>query len=172
MKRTILFKLSILRKIKKYLPHEVRLTYYNYFVKPHFDYCCSIWGNCNQGEVDKMIKLQKMAARLIMNADYSVPSIELFQKLNWKSFKYNVQFHQAMLVYKSLNHLAPSYMYDMFKLSEENTSHRLRSASTRKLFIPRAHKNSIRHKGPAIWNSLSNATREASTLNQFKHNYV
>ena len=51
---SILFKLSILRKIRKYLPTGIRILHYNYYIKPHLLYCCSIWGH---GVVKKTWKL-------------------------------------------------------------------------------------------------------------------
>ena len=44
VRQTVLYKLSILRKIKTFVPLSGHLTFYNYFVKPHFDYYCSVWG--------------------------------------------------------------------------------------------------------------------------------
>ena len=84
VKRTVLYKLSILRIIKRFVPLSGRLTFYNYFVKPHFDYCCLVWGTAFKKDMNTPIKLQKMAARLIrlirliLDVDYTVPSIELF----------------------------------------------------------------------------------------------
>ena len=58
---------------------------YDYFIRPHFNHCCSVWGNCSQTYIDTMTKLQKIFARLILDFDYSVPSIEL-KTLNWQPF--------------------------------------------------------------------------------------
>ena len=43
VRQIILYKLSILRKIKRFVPLSGCLTFHNYFVKPQFDYCCSVW---------------------------------------------------------------------------------------------------------------------------------
>ena len=59
VRKTVLFKLSILRKIRKYLSSPLRILYYNYYIKPHLEYCCSVWGQCNKTGVDTIIKLQK-----------------------------------------------------------------------------------------------------------------
>ena len=78
VKQSVIFKLSILRKIRKYLSADLRILYYNYYIKPHLDYCCSIWGQCNKSDTDMIIKLQKQAARLILDADRYAPSAPLF----------------------------------------------------------------------------------------------
>ena len=66
VRQTIIFKISILRKIRKYLPTPIRILYYNYYIKPHLEYCCSVWGNCSKSDINTLIKLQKQAAHLIL----------------------------------------------------------------------------------------------------------
>ena len=91
-----------------------------------------------------------MAARLILDVDYTVPSIELFKILKWLPIDKNVQFRQATLVYKALNNVTPNYMADMFTRSSETAPFSLRSVSNKKLFIPRTHKKSLRFLGPKV----------------------
>ena len=117
VRQTIVYKLSILRKIKRFVPLFGRLTFYNYLLKPHFDYCCSVWGTSFKKDIDTLIKLQKIAARLILDVDYTVPSTELFKILKWLPIDKNVRFRQATLVYKALNDMTPSYMTDIFTSS-------------------------------------------------------
>ena len=154
IKRTITYKISLLRRIKKYIPIDGRKAFYNYYIRPHFNYCCSAWGNCSQTDINTMTKLQKKAARLILDCDYSVPLIELFKTLNWQPFEEIVKYNQALLVYKSLNNLAPNYMSDFFVYSKNTTSHYFRSGSNNNVYIPHTHRQSLRYKGPKIWNSF------------------
>ena len=74
VKRAINFKISLLRRIRKYLSTETCKTFYNLHIKPHLEYCCSVWGRCSQEEQDKLIKLQKHAARLVLNSPRLTPS--------------------------------------------------------------------------------------------------
>ena len=47
-----------------------------------------IWDNCNADSFQRVLKLQKRAARIIiiLDADRMAPSIEMFNKLNWLPF--------------------------------------------------------------------------------------
>ena len=36
-------------------------------IKPYLEYCCSIWGNCSKENINIIVKLQKKAARLILD---------------------------------------------------------------------------------------------------------
>ena len=59
VKQTIAFKLSILGKIGHYLPTTMRMLYHNYYIKPHLEYCCTIWGQCSKTDTYSIVKLQK-----------------------------------------------------------------------------------------------------------------
>lgn len=115
-----------------------------------------------------LIKLQKQASRLILDADHYAPSAPLFRELNWPTFDKIVDFKHALLVYKSLNNLAPSYMTNVFQTSGSNSTCTLRSETNRQLCIPRAHHKSLRFCGPKVWNSLNDQVRKAKTVKQFK----
>ena len=40
VKQCVSFKLSFLRRIRKYLPFETQILVYNYYIKPIIEYCC------------------------------------------------------------------------------------------------------------------------------------
>ena len=115
VKKTANYKIYILRKIRKYLPLNSRKLFFNYYIKPHLTYCSSLWGQTTQENLSKINKIQKRAARLILDKNYLTPSSEMFSELEWQTFPDNVQYQQALLVYKSLNNQAPTYMREMFQ---------------------------------------------------------
>ena len=115
VKQTIAFKLSILRKIRRYLPTTTRMLYYNYYIKPNLEYCCTIWGQCSKTDTYSIVKLQKQATRLILDADMYSPSNPLFKQLQWQTFDKIVEEKQASMVFKALNNLTPAYITKSFK---------------------------------------------------------
>jgi hypothetical protein len=53
--------------------------YYDEYILPLFDYCCTVWGETTNFNLEKLCKLiQKHAARIILNAQYEIPSLQLF----------------------------------------------------------------------------------------------
>ena len=114
VRQTIICKISILRKNRKYLATPIRILYYNYYIKPHLEYCCSVWGNCSKSDIDTLIKLQKQAARLILEADRYAPSAPLFSKLQWQTFDQITRERQAFMVFKATNNRTPSHITNMF----------------------------------------------------------
>ena len=132
-----------------------------------------MWHNLGQLyklHVNKIVKLQKRAARVILNTSYDSPSSPLFKKLKWLTFLQRVKYHKAIQVYKSLNNLSSSYMSSLFKNNQ--TDHNLRSVSNGDLVPPKfrlnCYKNSLSYSGSSIWNSIPNQIRRSPTLQEFK----
>ena len=172
--KKIASRLYLLRRLKAYLPINARIIFYNSFILPHLDYCDTIWGNCNQSNEHKMVRLQKCAARLILD-DTSSSSSELLNKLKWQSFPERVKFHKACLVYKSLNDLAPEYLKEIFSSNRSSTNYNLRN-NTNMLHVPKANtelfKKSLTFSGAKTWNMLSDNVRTATSLTDFKRKYM
>ena len=70
-----------------------------------------------------IIKLQKQAARLILDADKYSQSSPLFDQLEWETFDKIVQEKQATMVFKALNNLTPDYISNLFKPTCTHTNH-------------------------------------------------
>ena len=168
--------LFLLCRIKIYLDIPTRKLYFNSYILPHLDYCNSIWGNCSNELLDKIIKFQKRAARLILDKDLSVPSSELFQQLGWMRFDERVIYKKCILMYKSLHNLAPSYMSNKFTYSYDIHNLDLRSTTNQTLHIPKPkleiYRKSLSYSGPKLWNALPESVRNAPTLGSFKQRYL
>ena len=122
-----------------------------------------------------MTKLQKQAARLIlnekMNKENTTPSTVLFQTLDWQTFEENVKYRQALLVYKALNNGASGYMKDVFSYIHKISTQTLRSSTENKLYLQKVHTKSIKYSGPRIWNALNKEIRDAKSVKEFKDLY-
>ena len=94
---TLLF---LLGRIKQYLSIPIRKLFYNAYILPHLDYCCTIWGNTTSDSINAVVKFQKRAARLILDRDFDAPSAELFAELNWMIFPERVKFQKAIMMFK------------------------------------------------------------------------
>jgi len=92
----------------------MKLLFYNASILPLFDYGCVVWGIQKTNYVNKVFNIQKRVARIILKQPKKSKSEELFNKLQWITFHDRVSYHTALLVYKSCNNLASSYMKDIF----------------------------------------------------------
>ena len=104
-------RLGILQRIR----HHSRLAYYNCVVLSLMDYCCVLWGNTSQQNLDRIHCLQKRVARLILDTDYKHPSLPLFLKLGWLPIHERIKYFTCLTVYKAHNNLTPSYLVYLIK---------------------------------------------------------
>ena len=63
-------KIGALKRIRLLISAPTLHLTYQALVKPHFDYCDIVWGNCGKTLGDKLEKLQNRAAR-VMQPSYS-----------------------------------------------------------------------------------------------------
>ena len=108
-------KLLLLNRIKKFLDIDARKLFYNAYILPIFDYCCTVWGNTSEENLKRLEKLQKQAARTILNAPVQTPSYELLKSLDWLSIRTRINYHKLVLVYKILSNQAPAYLSTLCK---------------------------------------------------------
>ena len=54
LRRKLLQRIAILARARKYIPTKYRLPIYNASIKPLFTYCCTVWSNCSQTNLDEL----------------------------------------------------------------------------------------------------------------------
>ena len=168
--------LFLLNRIKQYLNVPTRKLFYNAYILPHIDYCCSIWGNAKTELMNTIIKFQKRAARSILDKPMETPSVELFTELKWMIFPDRVRYQKAMLMYKIIHNLTPPYLSNIFKFSSEAHNRALRSTTENLLYVPKPniviYRKSLAYSGSKIWNSIPEHIRNANSLQQFRKGYL
>ena len=163
----------LLSKIKKFLDVESRKMFYNGYILPIIDYCCIVWSGCNNEGLHRILKLQKRAARMILDTDPLAPSLPLFKKLGWMTVEDRIRYHKYLLTYKCIKKEAPSYLYKNFRFISESNPYVLRNVAQGNLNVPKSKtelfKNSFNYSGPQLWNNLPTVIRNAPSLNIFKN---
>ena len=130
------------------------------------------WCNCQtaySGETCKHLNTwlteHKQAPRNHANADF------LIQQLGWKKLHSQRSIHKAVMIYKSLNGLAPDYLSAKFLDRSSVCNYSLRGTEG-KLAVPMPHtnymKNSFSYSGAVLWNSLPIELRQANSLTAFR----
>ena len=82
---------------------------------PLIDYGSLVWGTTSSSNLDRIYKLQKRAARIILHADFNTPSAEMFKELNWLPIVKPLNYKKAVFTYKSMNNFTPKYITDLLK---------------------------------------------------------
>ena len=134
-------KITLLKQLSKYIDKNNMKLYYTSYILPIFDYCCIIWSRTSALNTNRLLKLQKRAARIILGADIMTSSKHMFKELQWLSFPQRVNYHTCVLVYKSINGLAPEYLSQLFTKTSELHTRNLRSVNNDELRVPFARTN-------------------------------
>ena len=95
--------LSLLRRIKPFLNHHCALRFFNSRIHNLFIYCSSTWGNCSNYLLSRLLRLEKPAAKLLLDADYSQPSVSLFPELKWLPTFDLIKLRKRVLLFTILN---------------------------------------------------------------------
>ena len=126
--------IGALRRIRPLISQSTAVQIYNALIQPHFDYCAPVWDGLSSYLCEKLQKLQNLAARVILQANCEINSSLLLETLKWDKLLSRRRKQKAIMMFKSLNGLAPVYLQDLF--SERNTDYNLRDAF-RKLNLPK-----------------------------------
>ena len=169
--------LYLLSRIKHFLSIETRKLFYNAYIMPHLDYCCVVWGNCNQSLLDKVVRFQKQAARVILHVtDFNTPSEEMFSTLNWMTFPERIKYQKSILMYKIIHKRAPQYLLEDLTFTSSVHNRNMRSSSTYKTYIPKPKteffRKTLLYSGSVLWNELPTHIQNAKSVPTFKHLYL
>ena len=165
-------KISLLRHLSEYVPVEILKKFYQGYILPFFDYGSVTWGSASASNIERLTKLQKRAARLILCTDFHTPSERMFKELGWSSVPNRIKYNKAVLTYRALNNLTPEYISQLLQPMSQVHSLSLRSSENGLLYVPKSrtslHSGSFSCSAPRLWNTLPQSVREADSLNCFK----
>ena len=117
--------------------------------------------------------VQNAAARLVSGARRRDSVSPILRILHWLPVRWRVMFKSAVIAWKCVNGVAPTYLRELcVPMEDVHSRPRLRSASTRCILLPRIQtstgQRSFAYSGPTVWNSLPPALRENMSLATFK----
>ena len=171
---TISTKISLLKQLSRYVPVKVQKLFYQRYILPLIDYGSNTWRSTSKLNIERLSKLQKRAARIILKADFDTPSSEMFNELGWSAIanRHNYMYNKGVLTFKALNDLTPEYISDLLKPTSETHNRNLWSATNGSLSVPRSRTSlfdrSFSATAPKLWNSLPKEIITASSLENFK----
>ena len=162
---------GILYRVGHILDADKLKLLYHTLLEPHLTYCCSVWSSPHKtGNLDRILRLQKAAVRIITCSSYLSHSNPLFYKL--KILKIYELSHLSKLVFmfKSVHNLLPNQFCNYFMTVDQTHSYNTRTASN--YVVPYARTASRAHNlqvlGPRLWNSLSDDLKREFFLPAFK----
>ncbi len=163
--------LSVLRQIRDFVPVDALKKVYYAIIQPHFDYCSSVWDNCNKGFKEKLQKLQNRAGRVITRSGYDIRSAEILEKLGWLTLEHRWHLNKALLMHKIANNDAPMYLTSQFSKRNQMHDYNVRGSQVN-FSLPKPStnfmKNSLAYSGAVTWNSQSDDIKSTEDVIAFK----
>jgi len=164
-------------RVRQSLDVGLAKTLVQAFVTSRVDYCNAVLAELPRVTTDKLQRVMNSAARIVTDTrkyDSGLSRL-MYDELHWLDVTDRIRFKLAVLMYRCLHGTAPPYLVDSCTLTAEVTGRQhLRSATQRKLVVPRYRLNSFGRRrfsvaGPSTWNSLPDSLRDPElSLDTFK----
>ena len=154
---------------------DLKLQLVHSLIISKIDYSNTLLLAASKGNRHRLQKLLNSSVRFIYNLTgerYSYPITPYLKKLHILPVKYRVMFKVALLVYKCVYNLAPSYLSDL--IHQKVSNYDLHSLDDLYLVDsnckPKSHfgRSSFSFNGPIIWNSLPADLKMCSNISNFK----
>ena len=98
-------------------------------ILPITTYASVIWSCCDKESLNRVLKLQKRAARVILSAHRDSPLVQLFNKLKWIPFYEENKISCSSLIFKLIQGTLPnSYLIKHFTVNNQVHSRKTRYA--------------------------------------------
>ena len=160
--RTVLHKMTLLAKIKKYLNNNVSLLIYKTMLLPYLDYADVIFHKSNSSDLSKLQRLQNRSLRICLGYERKYSTDKAHKKAGVPFLCDRRRAHVLNFMYlrKKNVHL----------LNTREIRTRAHDAPLFNVPIPRceAFKRSVCYSGSVEWNSLTVESRNTQPFLAFK----
>ena len=168
--RTAFFKIREISYYRKFLTTSATKTLIHAYVTSRLDYCNGLLYGLPDKSINRLQSVLNTAARLVAlkrKDDHITP---VLKELHWLPIKFRIQFKILLLVFKSLNGMAPQYLSEKLNL-RKNQGHR--SDDKKLLEIPKSRVISYGDRafsiaGPKLWNDLPEKLRLCTDPEPFR----
>ena len=97
---------------------------YNTLLLPHLTYCNLVWGINFESYTQRILLLQKRAARVILGLGYNESVLHKFSNIGLTPFMDILNLKSMIMVYKVKNNIAPPQVHHLLCWREPNSNHR------------------------------------------------
>ena len=161
-------RLGMLRRAWKILPQSYCIILYNAMILPLFDYCSVVWDSCGAVSKGYLDKLNRHVVSIILNR--AVSETDIVRIFGWPSLQSRRDYLKCMLVFKSMNGMAPSYLLGDFNQAKKYHTYDTRHKDLIRLPLAKSSKyqSNFRYNGGCTLNNLPKAIRSLESLETFK----
>ena len=150
----------------KGLPTCVLEEIYYKGIVPSVTYCIAVWGSCSLSLFNDLEYLHIKAAKLIHKLPSGTPDCDALKRAKWKPLSYIYKWRLASIMYQVHNDILPVQLTALLGTRSNETSYKLRHSNDFSLvrYHSELGRNSIRYRGPMVWNSIPKFIRNVTSL--------
>ena len=151
---------GMLAKTRHYAPNEI-LPIYHALFSSHLKFGSQVWGQTNNLHVQKIIKLQKRALRIISFSEFRAHTSPLFKEHNILKFQDHVVLENCLLIHDFLKNKLPQSFHNYFKTTKAVYNRvSTRNSKNGSIFVPYVKStkyglNSIKISAILSWNKFA-----------------
>ena len=153
----VFLELRRIEHLRRHLTVDATKKLVSSFLLSRLDYCNSLLACLPENKLDRLLRVQNNAARLVLGRrgrDHAKP---LLRSLHWLPVRARIEYKISTLCYRSRDSSAPAYFSDLLSVYQPSRS--LRSADSGLMTVPRIKLNkygklAFSYIGPVTWNSL------------------
>ena len=169
--QTSVAQLKNIADIRRFITHDAAEKLVHAFITSRLDYCNALLYGLPLSSLQKLQRVQNMAARVLTGTRRHEHVTPLLRQLHWLPVQYRVLYKIALLTYKAVHGEAPGYLSDL--IAAARPVRNLRSATHGVLATPRTRLKTYGDRAfsaaaPAVWNSLPPELRAATSSSIFK----
>ena len=169
--KKILLSIKSIGRIRKYVSQESLKKLVHALVLSRLDYSNSLLYGATRSDLDKLQRTMNSAARLITGIKKYEHISDALRNLHWLPIECRIKFKILLMVYKSLNGLAPDYLSALIDVRRPTRS--LRSSNKLLLNVPKINtatygQRAFSYVAATLWNSIPDNIRNSVTVEIFK----
>ena len=168
------FHLRNIGAVRSHLPDSATVQLVHALITSRLDYCNSLLYGKPKYKMDRLQCVHNIAARIVARCPKFTNITPVLYELHWLPIYKRIVFKLLLLVYRSVNQLAPTYLCELITpYKEVQMRDDLRSTTQHLLHIPRSGSvsfgdRSFRVAGPTEWNALPLDIKQANSIETFK----
>jgi hypothetical protein len=163
--------LFTMKQVQKFLPTNSLKTLYFAMIHPLITYGILAWGNASSTILNKSIKLQKRAIRLIYKVGFNAHTEPLFKRANILKLQDQIEYEKLLFMYDFVEGNLPLSFNNLYAYNHENQADRLTRQSNQ-IRITRCNSDFARklplYNFPHIWNSWSGKFDQITSRSNLK----
>lgn len=165
-------KVSVLRRLRFCCTKKVKKLLFETLVKPHVNYCSTIFNYANQDAITRIQTALNDGMRAVLNVTVPMDThvVDMIKELNMLKFEDMVYLDSMTMIYKLENDLLPEHLTRYLRRRREVHEHDTRIRDNFYLGSRRmqgAH-NTIFYKSVTKYNQIDHSIKESTSVKQFR----